>query len=93
MKQNSEDGNVTMSRLVMTPQPHDDGAHVTCRAKNALIPGAALEDSIKLDVQCNYYFYTRLVLTFPSRYIPSSFDALSVAAAAAAIELKCVKFK
>ena len=59
VKQNSEDGNVTVSRLVMTPQPQDDGAHVTCRAKNALIPGAALEDSIKLDVQCNY-FYTRL---------------------------------
>ena len=44
---------MTVSRLVMTPQSQDDGAHVTCRARNALIPGAAIEDSIKLDVQCN----------------------------------------
>ena len=52
--QNSDDGNLTESRLSLTPTSDDDGSHLICRVKNSMIPGAVMEDSVKLDVHCKW---------------------------------------
>ncbi len=50
--QSSDDGNLTESRLSLTPVSEDDASHLICRVKNSMIPGAVMEDSVKLDVHC-----------------------------------------
>ncbi|EFX86744.1 hypothetical protein DAPPUDRAFT_44172 [Daphnia pulex] len=47
---NSDDGNATESRLTLTPVSEDDASHLICRVKNSMIPGAVMEDSVRLDV-------------------------------------------
>jgi len=47
----SDDGNLTVSTLTLTPGAHDDNNHLICRVKNTMLIGAILEDSIRLDVQ------------------------------------------
>jgi len=50
--QTSDDGNLTVSTLMLTPGADDDSSHLICRVKNTMLIGAILEDSIRLDVQC-----------------------------------------
>ena len=52
MIQTSDDGNLTVSTLALTPGADDDNNHLICRVKNTMLIGAILEDSIRLDVQC-----------------------------------------
>ena len=63
--QTSDGGNVTISTLKFTPTIEDDNNHLTCRVKNAQIPASALEDSIRLDIQCKLipalYFYLLMI--------------------------------
>jgi hypothetical protein len=54
--QNSDDGNATESRLTLTPVSEDDASHLICRVKNSMIPGAVMEDSVRLDVHCKFPF-------------------------------------
>ena len=58
---------MTESRLILTPSSEDDGSHLICRVKNALIPGAVVEDSVKLDVHCKrtFSFIPCLFLVLP----------------------------
>ena len=50
--QNTDDGNITVSILSFIPDSVDDGKHITCRVENPMLPGTALEDTSKVDVQC-----------------------------------------
>ena len=43
---------MTESRLTLTPVSEDDASHLICRVKNSMIPGAVMEDSVRLDVHC-----------------------------------------
>ncbi|XP_066943140.1 contactin-4-like [Macrobrachium rosenbergii] len=45
-----QEGNVSRSTLHLMPSLSDDGVHISCRAKNPLVPAAVMEDSIKLKV-------------------------------------------
>ncbi|XP_042217208.1 uncharacterized protein LOC121862887 isoform X2 [Homarus americanus] len=44
------EGNVSRSTLYLTPTLGDHDAHVSCRAKNPMVPAAVLEDTRKLNV-------------------------------------------
>ncbi|XP_069935616.1 nephrin-like [Cherax quadricarinatus] len=44
------EGNVSRSTLYLTPTLADHDAHVSCRAKNPMVPAAVLEDTRKLNV-------------------------------------------
>ncbi|XP_031784587.1 synaptogenesis protein syg-2 isoform X2 [Nasonia vitripennis] len=46
----SPDGNMTSSILTLTPSLEDNGKLITCRAENPRVKGAALEDTLKLNV-------------------------------------------
>lgn len=50
----SADGNITYSSLTFVPGPDDGGQYLTCRAENHELPASVMEDTFKLDVQCNY---------------------------------------
>lgn len=52
----STDGNSTTSRLSLTSTIDDIGKEVTCRAENTHIASSAIEDTIKLDINCEYPF-------------------------------------
>ena len=45
-----DNGNTTVSTLVLTPHPRDQGKTLECRADNPSIQGSALQDSWKLVV-------------------------------------------
>ncbi|XP_069165283.1 protein turtle [Procambarus clarkii] len=46
----SVEANVSRTTLHLTPTRNNDGAIVSCRAENSALPGAAMEDFIKLTV-------------------------------------------
>ncbi|KAG7169332.1 turtle-like 3 [Homarus americanus] len=46
--QGMKEGNVSRTTVHLTPTRHNDGAIVSCRAENSEMPGAAMEDIIKL---------------------------------------------
>ncbi|XP_042221447.1 nephrin-like [Homarus americanus] len=56
--QGMKEGNVSRTTVHLTPTRHNDGAIVSCRAENSEMPGAAMEDIIKLSV----YYSPRLQL-------------------------------
>ena len=45
------ENNESLSVLSFVPSIDDDGKYLTCRAENLAIPGSALEDKWRLDVQ------------------------------------------
>ncbi|XP_069165372.1 neural cell adhesion molecule 2 [Procambarus clarkii] len=45
-----KEGNVSRTTLHLTPTRNNDGAIVSCRAENPEMPGAAMEDIVKLSV-------------------------------------------
>ncbi|KAK2707870.1 hypothetical protein QYM36_015523 [Artemia franciscana] len=54
---NTDDGNMTVSILSFIPDSVDDGKHITCRVENPMLPGTALEDTSKINVQCKFNVY------------------------------------
>lgn len=54
-EQISADGNATVSRLMFTPTIEAIGKVVMCRAENGQIPGSAIEDTFKLNINCKYF--------------------------------------
>lgn len=52
LESHSADSNVTISTVTFIPEISDNGKHLSCRADNPTIPASALEEGIRLHVNC-----------------------------------------
>lgn len=48
-------GNVTESKVVLTPRPGDHGVPLLCKAFSPPLPGTVLHHQLSLAVHCEYY--------------------------------------
>lgn len=55
--QTSSDGNISYSSVTFVPGIEDGGQYLTCRAENPELPASIMEDTLKLDVQCEFVLF------------------------------------
>lgn len=61
--QTSSDGNISYSSVTFVPGIEDGGQYLTCRAENPELPASIMEDTLKLDVQCEFNSNAKSVIS------------------------------
>lgn len=54
----------SVSSLILTPMPADNGAVVKCVATNPSLHGSSMEDTIQMNVVCEYFYSFSLENSF-----------------------------